>query len=90
MPINIPPVVPFGVGALLVVLGILRVRYLAAPRVPPVSDRHGEREGEGVAEAPAKPVRDKQQKRHLRMGLLWVAMGLFLVVSTYLQIRRQG
>jgi hypothetical protein len=79
--VNIPPIVPYVIGAMLVLFGSLRVKYLGAPQVPLASD-----EGDGSADA--TPVRGKEQRRHLRMGVLWILMGLFLLVSTYLQVRR--
>jgi hypothetical protein len=34
------------------------------------------------------PVRGKEQRRHLRMGVVWILLGLFLLISTYLQVHR--
>jgi hypothetical protein len=80
--LNVPPIVPYVVGAILVLFGSLRITYLGAPRAPrPLEDDAG-------ASDDAKPVRGKQQRRHLAMGGVWVAMGLFLLVSTYFQVRR--
>jgi hypothetical protein len=82
MQVHIPPIVPYVVGALLVLFGSLRIKYLGAPRAPGVAED---------ADSPAddaKPVRSKIQRRHVRMGVLWILMGLFLLVSTYLQVRR--
>jgi hypothetical protein len=65
-----------------VLFGGLRIKYLGAPRAPRVAED---------ADAPAedaKPVRGKTQRRHVQMGALWILMGLFLLVSTYLQVRR--
>ena len=83
MRLNIPPIVPYVVGAMLVVFGMLRVKYLGAPRSPRAS------ENEATDANPAAPVRGKEQHRHLRMGVVWVLLGLFLLVSTYVQLRRQ-
>ena len=81
MQLNVPPLVPYVVGAVLVLFGSVRIKYLAAPRVPrPAEDDNGSVEG--------TPVRGKEQKRHLRMGVVWILLGLFLLVSTYLQVRR--
>jgi predicted nucleic acid-binding Zn ribbon protein len=79
--LNVPPVVPYIVGAVLVLFGSLRIRYLAAPRAPRPSE-----DDDGSADV--APVRGKEQKRHLRMGVVWILLGLFLLVSTYLQVRR--
>jgi hypothetical protein len=79
--VNIPPIVPYLVGAVLVVFGSLRIKYLGAPRAPrPSEDTDGQSD--------ATPVRGKEQRRHVRMGVLWILMGAFLLVSTYLQVRR--
>jgi len=81
MQVYIPPVVPYALGAMLVLFGSLRIKYLGAPRVPrPVEDED--------APADTTPVRGKEQRRHVRMGVLWILMGAFLLVSTYLQVRR--
>ncbi len=82
MQVQIPPIVPYVIGAMLVLFGSLRIKYLGAPRSPREVDD---------ADAPAddaKPVRGKMQRRHVRMGVLWILMGLFLLVSTYLQVRK--
>ena len=81
MQLNVPPIVPYVLGAILVLFGSLRIRYLSAPRTPrPSEDDDGSTD--------ATPVRGKEQKRHLRMGVVWMVLGLFLLVSTYLQVRR--
>lgn len=82
MHLNIPPIIPYAVGAMLVIFGILRVKYLSAPRTP----RMTEEDAETSVNPPA--VRGKEQRRHLRMGVVWVLLGLFLLVSTYVQLRR--
>jgi hypothetical protein len=84
MRLQIPPIVPYVVGAMLVLFGALRAKYLGAPRPPRVSD-----EQEGASTDLQKPVRGKEQRRHLRMGIVWVVLGLFLVVSTAYQIHRR-
>ena len=83
MQLNISPVIPYAVGVVLVVFGILRAIYLGAPRAPrPAEDDSG-------ATSDPAPVRGKEQHRHLRMGVVWVLLGLFLLVSTYLQSHRR-
>lgn len=81
MQLNVPPIVPYVVGAALVLFGSVRIKYLGAPRPPRPSD-----DDDGSTEA--KPVRGKGQRRHVTMGAVWIAMGLFLLVSTYFQVRR--
>jgi hypothetical protein len=79
--LNVPPIVPYVVGATLVLFGSLRIKYLGAPRsARPVEDDNGSTD--------EKPARGKEQRRHIAMGGVWVALGLFLLVSTYFQVRR--
>jgi len=81
--LNVPPIVPYVVGAMLVLFGSLRVKYLGAPRTPrPAEDDDGTTDGAAV--------RGKEQKRHLRMGVVWILMGMFLLVSTYFQMRKRS
>ncbi len=82
MRLNIPPIVSYLFGAILVVFGALRVKYLAAPR-PQREDDDTDSSTEGP------PVRGKVQRRHLRWGIIYVLLGLFLIVSTYYQIPRR-
>lgn len=83
MQINIPPIIPYAVGVMLVVFGILRVKYLGAPRPPRVTEE------DAGSSTQMAPVRGKEQHRHLRMGVVWVLLGLFLLISTYVQLRRR-
>jgi hypothetical protein len=78
MRLNIPPIVSYVFGAILVVFGVLRVKYLAAPRPAP-----GDDDAESSTQGPA--VRGKVQQRHLRWGVIYVLLGLFLIISTYYQ-----
>ena len=81
MRLQIPPIIPYIVGVMLVLFGALRAKYLGAPRPPRPTEEH--------ASEDAAPVRGKEQRRHLRMGLVWVALGLFLVISTAWQMHRR-
>lgn len=83
MRLQIPSIVPYIFGVVLVVFGVLRVKYLAAPRPP----RDASDESDGVEEA--APVRGPVQKRHLRWGVIYVLLGLFLLISTYVQTHRR-
>lgn len=85
MNIQIPPVIFYAVGAVLVVFGALRAYFLGWKQ----------RERLFVAEpaerdptTPDSEPRTKGQKRHMMFGVLWVLMGLFLIVSTIIQVRR--
>ncbi len=85
MNFELPPVLFYGVGVILIVFGALRAYQLGWQRrfdqVP------GERTEEG-AEAGQGRRRNPTARRHLGFGVLWVVMGLFLVVSTYVKMRR--
>jgi len=83
MHLNIPPIIPYAIGAMLVIFGILRAKYLSAPRTP----RMTEEDAETSTNLPL--VRGKEQRRHLRMGVVWVLLGLFLLISTYVQAHRR-
>ena len=83
MQLNIPPIIPYAVGAMLVMFGILRAKYLGAPRTPRVTE-------DGAETSTIEPaIRGKEQRRHLRMGVVWVLLGLFLLVSTFVQVHRR-
>jgi hypothetical protein len=83
MHLNIPPIIPYVFGATLVVFGVLRAKYLGAPRPPrPTAD-------EPETSTEAAPVRGPAQHRHLRWGVIYVLLGLFLVISTYVQTHRR-
>jgi hypothetical protein len=83
MHLNIPPIIPYAVGAMLVVFGSLRAKYLSAPRTSRMTEEDA---GTSTNE---EPVRGKEQRRHLRMGVVWVLLGLFLLISTYVQAHRR-
>jgi predicted nucleic acid-binding Zn ribbon protein len=50
--------------------------------------RETEEEADAETSAVAPAVRGKEQRRHMRMGVVWVLLGVFLLVSTYLTARR--
>ena len=67
--ISLPPIFFYAIGTLLVVFGVMRTVVLGRRR----ADR------ELVDET---PERAKARKRHFAMGIVWVLLGLFLLVST--------
>jgi len=69
MNVVIPPLFFYVVGALLVIFGALRAATLGR--------RRPSRE---LTED--TPQAAKARKRHLTFGIVWVAMGLFLIAST--------
>jgi hypothetical protein len=85
MRIDLPPALFYGVGIILIVFGLLRAHQLGWQR------RHRDlaREPDPEAgEVDATPRTDPAARRHMLFGLLWVVMGIFLVVSTYVNSRR--
>ena len=74
---QLPAVLPYAVGVLLIVFGSLRAVYLGWQR----KDRE-------IVDEPEGGPRKKGPRYHLGVGILWVAMGLFLVLSTYYQTHR--
>ena len=83
MHLNVPPIIPYAVGALLVMFGMLRAKYLGAPRTQAMAEEDAE------TSTNQPQIRGKEQRRHLRMGVVWVLLGLFLLVSTYVQAHRR-
>jgi hypothetical protein len=75
---QLPVFLPYAVGVMLIVFGSMRAIYLGWRR----KDR--EIPVEEVESGPRK----KGPRYHLMIGILWVGMGLFLVISTYYQTHR--
>jgi hypothetical protein len=87
MNIELPPVLFYGVGVILIVFGALRAYQLGWQRR--FDELPGDpRENQAGPEAGPAPRRSPAARRHITFGLLWVVMGLFLVVSTYVKMRR--
>ena len=88
----IPPLLLYAFGVVLMILGGLRAFHLGYKRRPAAEDPDPEAATDDEeAEANRRPGRSGWSrsegggyKRHLTMGLLWMAMGLFLVISTAL------
>ena len=92
MKVNLPPILFYAIGSLLVLFGVLRIKFLGAPRPPRRRDEDLSDEvstGAPSQEGEELLVRGPQQRRHIRWGIMWILMGLFLLVSTFLQARRQ-
>ena len=77
MNIVIPPILFYAVGTLLVVFGALRTVILGRRR--PSRELTDD-----------TPERAKERRRHLIWGLIWVALGLFLILSTSGVLRSRG
>jgi hypothetical protein len=83
MTVELPPVLFYGLGLLLIVFGTLRAHHFGWQR----RQQDGATEVEGEREE-SLPRPSATARRHLMFGVLWVLMGLFLVVSTYVKSRR--
>jgi hypothetical protein len=91
MQLNLPPIIPYAVGCILILFGALRINYLGAPRVRKRNDDDesaGEVSGDRTVEPEERLQRGPQQRRHIRWGSIWILLGLFLVISTFVQVRR--
>lgn len=71
-----PVFLPYLVGIMLLVFGSLRAIFMGWQR----RDREIDEE--------VSSGRRKGPRYHLMVGILWVVMGLFLVISTYYQTHR--
>jgi hypothetical protein len=67
--VTVPPILFYAVGTLLVVFGALRTAMLGRRR----ADRELTED---------TPERAKARRRHMIMGIVWILMGLFLILST--------
>jgi hypothetical protein len=91
MNINLPPALFFIVGAVLIVFGALRAYHFGWRRRPAsgAAPEGGEQEQEEEERAPgARSVGGLSHKRHFLFGLLWIFMGLFLIISTVVNLPR--
>jgi hypothetical protein len=71
---QLPPGIPLAFGVVLVVFGVIRAYHLGwKSRLRETED--------------GKMEPSKAGNRHLRWGLIYVAMGLFLLISTFLRMR---
>lgn len=92
MQLNLPPFIPYAVGCMLILFGALRAKYLGAPRLRGrlANDENGAGGSADRASEPEERLeRGPEQRRHIRWGIIWLLLGLFLVISTYIQVRRQ-
>jgi hypothetical protein len=92
MQVNLPPIFFYAIGSTLIVFGTLRIKYLGAPRLRRRRDDDetgGEVPGERASDPEERLERGSEQRRHIRWGIIWILLGFFLVVSTFIQVRRQ-
>jgi uncharacterized membrane protein HdeD (DUF308 family) len=75
MSFRLPVALPYAIGVVLVVFGSLRAIHLGWQRRDRVIDEE-------------ELGRSKTPRYHIMWGVLWVVMGLFLVISTFIQSRR--
>jgi hypothetical protein len=81
MRLELPPLLFYGVGIILIVFGALRAYQLGWQRRDKMLPAEEPEEG-------AAPPKNPTARRHLTFGILWVAMGIFLVISTYINSHR--
>jgi len=74
MNLVIPPLFFYVVGAMLVIFGAWRTAWLGR--------RHPSREVDTEVSETAAAAAAKARRRHLIFGMVWVALGLFLILST--------
>jgi hypothetical protein len=82
MTVELPPALFYGLGLLLIVFGTLRAHQLGWQR------RLQERASGGEGDDATARTASGAARRHIMFGVLWIVMGLFLVISTYLKSRR--
>jgi hypothetical protein len=78
MQVHLPPILFYALGAVLMTFGALRAYFLG---IKPRRD-------ESSAEGEVDPARSAESKRHVTFGLIWIAMGIVLIVSTAINVRR--
>jgi len=74
---DIPPIVLYFLGVTLVVFGALRAWHLGWKR----------RES-ALLDDGTLSTRRRESQRHVAVGVLWVALGLFVIVSEYIETLR--
>ena len=80
MHVQLPPSLLYALGAILVLFGSLRAVHMGwRRRDQPIDEESASVSRSGKRQGP---------RYHLTIGIVWVAMGLFLVISTYVQSRR--
>jgi hypothetical protein len=89
MQVNLPPFLFYSIGSMLIVFGALRIKYLGAPRLRRRPADDSELSGDRADEPEERLERGPEQRRHIRWGIIWILLGLFLVISTFVQVRRQ-
>lgn len=90
MNIQLPPILFYAVGTVLIVFGSLRALHLGWMRRKDdgLSEPEPGEVGSFERDAQRAARRTRDARRHIVFGLVWVAMGLFLVISTLLHTRR--
>ena len=83
MHFQLPPALIYAFGAVLIIFGALRFYFLGVKRKQEleIEKRAAAEAGEDL-EAGWKRSDGGGHKRHMTWGALWIAMGLFLIIST--------
>jgi hypothetical protein len=87
MRIDLPPALFYGLGTILIVFGTLRAHQLGWLRRHRELPRDPEVAAGADVDVDAPPRMDPTARRHIMFGLLWVVLGIFLIVSTYMKSR---
>lgn len=90
MDIVLPPALFYGVGIVLIVFGALRAVFLGWKQKREAAELQPQEDPEVASAGAGAGLRRSSgggYKRHLTFGVLWMAMGLFLVVSTIIKSR---
>ena len=74
MKVQLPPALFYAIGLMLVVFGALRAYYMGWQR------RNSDIVDEGRG--------GTRPRNHILWGTIWVALGLFLLISTFINSRR--
>lgn len=94
MNVVLPPLLFYALGTFLILAGAMRAFFLgrARPGRDVVAADLGERADPEVSEKDeARAAADtRARRRHLGFGLVWVAMGLFLILSTARVLQRRS
>ena len=86
MNVQLPPFLFYFVGVVLMAFGTLRAIFLGKRQQKEAAAEQALDEDPVDHERAARKARDA--RRHVIFGLVWVGMGLFLVISTFLNTRR--
>ena len=83
MHFQLPPALLYGFGAVLMIFGGLRFYFLGVKRKQEMeAEAQAAAKGEETLDSDWQRAEGGGYKRHMTWGALWMAMGLFLIIST--------